>query len=266
MMKFLAVRRRHPLAGFLVLALTLVLLGLAYASLAPSDDATAATSTDQSTAVEEGRELFLVGCASCHGLNGQGTDGVAPTLVGVGAAAVDFQVSTGRMPLAYQEAQAQRKPRFYDVEQTAALAAYVASLGPGPAIPAEEDYLGYSEADLLRGNKLFQANCASCHNFAGSGGGLTDGKFAPPLAGVDEQIIWEAMITGPQSMPVFGDGSLPPEDKQAIIKFIKTLEETPNAGGAGLGRLGPVTEGLYGWILGMGALLAAAVWIGVKAR
>jgi len=152
MMNFLAVRRRHPLAGFLVLALTLGVLGLAYASLSPSDDATAATSTDQSTAVEEGRELFLVGCASCHGLNGQGTDGVAPTLVGVGAAAVDFQVSTGRMPLAYQEAQAQRKPRFYDVEQTAALAAYVASLGPGPAYPnvGSTNAIAHLRDDLFR--------------------------------------------------------------------------------------------------------------------
>ena len=146
------------------------------------------------------------------------------------------------------------------------LAAFVASLGPGPAIPSEEEYTGYDDADLLRGNKLFQTNCASCHNFAGSGGELTDGKFAPPLAGIDEKTIWEAMITGPQSMPVFGDGAMPPEDKQAIIKYIKTLEETPDTGGAGIGRLGPVTEGLYGWLLGMGALLGVAIWIGVKSR
>jgi ubiquinol-cytochrome c reductase cytochrome c subunit len=170
------------------------------------------------------------------------------------------------MPMAYQEAQAQRKPPLYNAEETASLAAFVASLGPGPAIPAEEEYTGYEDADLLRGNKLFQANCASCHNFAGSGGELTDGKFAPPLAGIDEKIAWEAMITGPQSMPVFGDGAMPPEDKRAIIKFIKTLEETPDAGGAGIGRLGPVTEGLWGWLLGMGALVGVAIWIGVKSR
>ena len=265
MMNFLAIRRRHPLAGVLVMVLALVLFAWVFAAASPSDDATAASPTDQSTAVEEGKKLFAVGCASCHGLNAEGSS-VAPTLVGVGAAAVDFQVSTGRMPLAYQEAQAQRKTPFYDPDEIALLASYVASLGPGPAIPAEEDYLGYEDADLLLGNKLFQLNCASCHNFAGSGGGLTDGKFAPPLAGVDEVHIWEAMITGPQSMPIFGDGTLPTEDKQAIIRYIQTLEETPNTGGAGLGRLGPVTEGLYGWILGMGALLGAAVWIGVKSR
>ena len=265
MMSFLSVRRRSPLAGLLVMALALLALGWVFGALSPSDDATAAAPSDQSTAIEEGRELFTVGCSSCHGMNAEGGD-IAPSLIGVGAAAVDFQVATGRMPLAYQEAQAGRKPPRYDAEQTAALAAFVASLGPGPAIPAEEDYLGYEDADLLRGNKQFQANCASCHNFAGSGGELTDGKYAPPITDVDERHIWEAMLTGPQSMPVFGDGTLTPEDKQAIIKYIKTLNETPNSGGAGIGRLGPVTEGLYGWLLGMGAILAAAVWIGVKAR
>jgi ubiquinol-cytochrome c reductase cytochrome c subunit len=265
MRSFLAVRRRHRLAGFVAMGFALLILGLGYAAAAPSGEATAASPTDQSTEIEEGRKLFAVGCASCHGLNAEGTS-VAPTLIGVGAAAVDFQVSTGRMPLGYQEAQAQRKPPLYNEEEVAQLAAFVASLGPGPAIPAEEDYLGYEDADLLRGNKLFTANCASCHNFAGSGGELTDGKFAPPLAGVDERIIWEAMITGPQSMPIFGDGTMPTEDKQAIIAYIKTLEETPNAGGAGIGRLGPVTEGLYGWLLGMGALVVTAVWIGVKSR
>ena len=265
MMNFLAVRRRHPLAGYLVLAVTLLFIGLAFSAASPSSDATAASPTDQSTEVEEGKKLFAVGCASCHGLMGEGTS-VAPTLVGVGAAAVDFQVSTGRMPLAYQGAQAEEKPPLYTAEETAQLAAFVASLGPGPAIPPEESYEGWEDADVLRGNKLFQANCASCHNFAGSGGELTDGKYAPPLAGVEARYIWEAMITGPQSMPVFGDGTMPVEDKQAIIKYIKTLEETPNTGGAGIGRLGPVTEGLYGWLVGMGALITAAVWIGVKSR
>jgi ubiquinol-cytochrome c reductase cytochrome c subunit len=265
MMNFLAVRRRHPLAGFLVMALTLVFLGLAFGAASPSKDATAASPTDQSTAIEEGERLFAVSCASCHGLSAQGTS-VAPSLIGVGAAAVDFQVSTGRMPMAYQEAQAQPKPPVFNPEQIGALAAFVASLGPGPAIPGEEDYGGWEDADLLRGNQLFAANCASCHNFAGSGGELTDGKHAPPLAGSDARTIWEAMITGPQSMPVFGDGAMPPEDKRAIIRYVKTLEETPNAGGAGIGRLGPVTEGLFGWLLGMGALLTAAIWIGVKSR
>ncbi len=265
MMNFLAVRRRHPLAGFLVMAMTLLFLGLAFGAASPSNDATASSPADQSTAIDEGKKLFAVGCASCHGLNAEGSS-VAPSLVGVGAAAVDFQVSTGRMPAAYQEAQAQRKPPLYNAGQVAQLAAFVASLGPGPAIPSEDEYGNYNDADLLRGNKLFSNNCASCHNFAGSGGELTDGKFAPPLSGVDEKTIWEAMLTGPQSMPIFSDGTLPTEDKQAIIRFIKTLDETPNAGGAGIGRLGPVTEGLYGWLLGMGALLAAAVWIGVKSR
>jgi ubiquinol-cytochrome c reductase cytochrome c subunit len=264
MVSTLSSRRRHPLAAFVVMSLGLLVVGLAFAALSPSDQAAASPATASSTQIEEGRALYLVGCSSCHGLQAEGDIG-GPSLVGVGAAAVDFQVSTGRMPMAQQEAQAPEKPRLYDEAEVQALAAYIASLGPGPEIPTEEQ-LDVSDADLLLGNKLFAANCASCHNFAGSGGQLTDGKYAPPLHDVDAKTIWEAMQTGPQSMPAFGDGTLPEEDKQAIISYVLSLQETPDLGGAGIGRIGPVSEGLYGWLLGMGALLAVSIWIGVKAR
>jgi len=246
------------------MCLCLVAVGMIYAALTPSTRAAASSTTDQSTQVEEGRKLFLVGCSSCHGMNAQGGE-TGPSLIGVGAAAVDFQVSTGRMPLAQQDAQAPDKPRQYDEEQTAALAAYIASLGPGPTIPSDQQ-LQWENADLLRGRELFATNCASCHNFAGSGGELTDGKYAPPLKDADARTIWMAMATGPQSMPVFPDSTITESDKQAIIKYIMTVRDEPNAGGAGIGRLGPVSEGLYGWVLRMGALLIVALWIGVKAR
>src|SRR5690606_42150640 len=61
-----------------------------------------------------------------------------PFFVGVGAAAVDFQVSTGRMPMQMSGPQAAAKPPQMNPEQTAQRAAYVASLGAGPAIPTEE--------------------------------------------------------------------------------------------------------------------------------
>ena len=47
----------------------------------------------------DGRDLFLTSCASCHGAEGAGTD-LGPSLEDAGAAAADFQLSTGRMPLA----------------------------------------------------------------------------------------------------------------------------------------------------------------------
>jgi ubiquinol-cytochrome c reductase cytochrome c subunit len=105
-----------------------------------------------------------------------------------------------------------------------------------------------------------------CHNFAGKGGALTRGKYAPNLDGTTPTHIVEAMLTGPQSMPVFGDGTIRPSDKRDIIKFITTTRSEPSPGGASLGKLGPVSEGLVGWLVGLGALIGCAVWLGAKAR
>ena len=223
--------------------------------------------------VAEGRQLFVEGCSSCHGLNAEGIDGATvnnggnggPSLIGVGAAAVDFQVSTGRMPLAGPEAQAPAKTPIYTPEETAALAAYVASLAPGPAIPSEEQ-LDYEGADVAEGGELFRTNCTQCHNFAGRGGALSDGAYAPSLMNATPQQMYEAMITGPQQMPVFSDGTLTPEDKQAIIKYIEEVKTAPNPGGHDLGSLGPVTEGVFLWTAGLGLVIAVAVWIGAKVR
>lgn len=260
---WLSRRRRHRLTPVLLLLLALGATGGAYTALVPGQPASAAIGT-AAGAVEEGRSLFLKNCASCHGLNAQGTsDG--PSLIGVGAAAVDFQVETGRMPAAQLGPQVERKPNQFTDEEIAAMAAYVASLGPGPAIPTEEQ-LDLSGADPAEGGSIYRTNCAMCHNFAGSGGALTQGKYAPNLRGIDPKIIYEAMLTGPQSMPVFSDQTLTEEDKKDIIAFLKTTEDQPAPGGTELGRLGPVTEGAVGWIAGIGLLIASAVWLGAKAR
>jgi ubiquinol-cytochrome c reductase cytochrome c subunit len=209
--------------------------------------------------------MFLKGCSSCHGLNAEGGQ-IAPSLIGVGAASVDFQVGTGRMPMADMSTQAMRKKPVYDAEQTAAIAAYVASLAPGPEIPAEESLNYERDGSTAEGGELFRNNCAMCHNFAGQGGALTQGKYAPTLMGVDAKHIYEAMITGPQSMPVFSDKTITPAEKLSIIKWVKAAENEPNLGGASLGRVGPVTEGLLGWTLGLGILIGVAVWLAMKAR
>jgi ubiquinol-cytochrome c reductase cytochrome c subunit len=269
----LSARRRHPLAGLVVLALGLLLAGGVYTSLAP--EPATATSSEQSL-IEDGRKLFLVGCASCHGQNGEGivtSNGniQGPPLIGVGAAAVDFQVGTGRMPMAQTGAQAPRKDPQYDEEQVEALAAFVASLGPGPAIPDPEDYdyTQASEEGVVRGGELWRTNCTACHNFNASGGALPNGKYAAGLVGVEARHMYEAMLTGPQQMPVFGDDVMTPEDKRDIIAYVKALEENPNPGGLALGSLGPVSEGLFGWVVGIGALVAVTVWMtahGVRSK
>jgi ubiquinol-cytochrome c reductase cytochrome c subunit len=254
--------RRHKATGLVVLLGALVATGLGYTAV--TGTAEAAPQAASQTQVDQGRQLFLEGCATCHGLAAQGTAS-GPGLIGVGAAAVDFQVSTGRMPLAENAQQAPRKTPVYTSDQVAALSAYVASLGAGPAIPSASD-LDTSDATLAEGGLLFRTNCAQCHNFAGKGGALSDGKFAPSLMNATPREMYEAMITGPQNMPNFTNSTLPVAQKQAIIKYIQNLQAAPAPGGLALGSFGPVTEGVFVWTAGIGALLLAAVWIWAKVR
>jgi ubiquinol-cytochrome c reductase cytochrome c subunit len=76
--------------------------------------------------------------------------------------------------------------------------------------------------------------------------------------------MYQAMLTGPQQMPVFSDQVMLPQDKRAIIAYIVGLQQQSDPGGFGLGRLGPVSEGLWGWVAGIGLLIVVAVWIGAK--
>ncbi|EAR24054.1 ubiquinol-cytochrome C reductase cytochrome C subunit [marine actinobacterium PHSC20C1] len=256
------VGRRHPLATVALLLVGLVGTGGAYALFTSS--ATAETSASAEALVEEGGKLFAANCATCHGLNLEGST-QGPTLIGVGAAATDFQVGTGRMPLAATGPQAEKKPVQFTDEQVQALAVFVASQGPGPAIPADM-YLTGEGYDVSNGAELFRINCAMCHNVAGAGGALTEGKFAPSLDGVSAKHAYEAMLTGPQNMPVFNDTNLSPEEKADIITYLKYLDETPSVGGFTLGSLGPVSEGLFIWIFGLGAIVAITVWLTAKSN
>ena len=259
-MKKLSARRRHPLAALVVLLLALACTGGLYAAFAPASKAQADESA-QSLAIDEGKKLYAVGCASCHGTGGQGTtDG--PSLVGVGAAAVDFQVGTGRMPAQQPGAQVPKKPVIYTQAEIDQLAAYIASLGAGPAIPTEEKY-GPEGADIAKGGELFRTNCAQCHNFTGKGGALTHGKYAPSLEGVDPKHIYEAMQTGPQNMPSFPDTTLSEQNKKDIIAYLDAVngDDTESPGGLSLGGLGPVSEGLFAWVFGLGALVVLTIWI-----
>ncbi len=262
--------RRRPVAGLLLLMLGLVLSGALYASFAPSSTADSAKS-DQELA-EQGRDLFLVSCATCHGQNGegilsQGGDQLGPSLVGVGAAAANFQLKTGRMPAAQPGAQNPTKPVTFNDEEIAALAAYVASLGPGPAIPDPSDYslAGLSEEEreeaVSRGGQIFLTNCTACHNFAGKGGAMPRGGYAPDLSNTEAQQIYEALLTGPGQMDTFSNGNLSPEEKRDVIAYLYSLREQPQYGGFDLGGMGPVSEGLFAWIVGIGTLVGFAAWI-----
>ncbi|HEY3534791.1 MAG TPA: c-type cytochrome [Pedococcus sp.] len=260
-MNALAARRRHPAAIVLLLLLGLLVTGFAYATFAPR---TAQASTAAQSQVEDGKKLFLANCATCHGLQAEGTK-VGPSLAGVGAAAVDFQMGTGRMPLAGPAVQAPRKQEIqFSQAEISAVAAYVASLAPGPGIP-DAKYSSGEGGDVALGGELFRVNCAMCHNFAGSGGALTRGKYAPNLRNVSGKHIYEAMVSGPQSMPVFNDQNISPESKNAIVAYLHAVDNEENVGGMNLGNLGPVSEGLFAWVFGLGLLVGFAVWLGKKA-
>lgn len=266
-MRFLSSRRRHPAAKPLLLVFALFVMGALFTMVAPAAQVSADTGASQQVA--QGRALFAVGCASCHGLNGQGqvTSSIqGPPLAGVGAAAVQFQVSTGRMPLARPVEQAPVKPNRYSDAEIAALAAYVSSLGPGPDVPplAAYDTSKLGAADIARGGELFRTNCSACHNFAGAGGALPNGKYAPSLYGVSKLHIYEAMLIGPQQMPVFSDKVITPADKRAIIAYLDDLHASPDRGGLALGTLGPVSEGMWAFIVGLGSLVGFAIWIAAK--
>jgi ubiquinol-cytochrome c reductase cytochrome c subunit len=250
--------RRRRIASLGILVASLGTVGTLYAGFAPS----ASSASNNDPAIQQGRQLFLQGCASCHGLNAEG-GARAPSLIGAGAAAVDFQMGTGRMPAQQhgpEMPQRRQDPQFTDAD-IQSIAAYIASLGAGPAEPSDLDY---QSADVAYGGALFRTNCAQCHNFAGSGGALTYGKYAPSLSDATPKQIYEAMITGPENMPVFGDQEITPAQKLAVIKYITTIRAEPNPGGAGLGRVGPVTETAVAWLVGIGGLVIITMWIGSK--
>jgi ubiquinol-cytochrome c reductase cytochrome c subunit len=257
-------RRRRPAAGYAALLLGLVFVGLLYGALTRTGGGAQAEPTSASQDIATGQALFEATCSSCHGLDAQGTS-QAPSLIGAGAAAVDFQMSTGRMPAKEVGAENGRGPVTFTQQQIYEIADYVASLGGGPAIP-DAQQVSTTGANTALGSQLFMANCAQCHGFAGDGGALTYGKFAPALTQSTPTQIYTAMLTGPEAMPVFSDGALSPQAKRDIIAYVVKTRTEPNPGGLSLGRIGPVTEGLVIFLGGMGVLVLIAMWITAKRR
>jgi ubiquinol-cytochrome c reductase cytochrome c subunit len=263
-LSWIIARRRRPAAGYAALLLGLVVVASLYAIITGNGGASA-SQNQAGQGNSAGQSLFVQNCSSCHGLEAQGQVNVAPSLVGAGAAAVDFQMSTGRMPAKEPGAEMPRKPVTFTQEQIYEIAGYIASLGGGPAIPSAQD-VSTAGANTALGSQLFSANCAQCHGFAGAGGALTYGKYAPPLTSSTPVQIYEAMLTGPEAMPVFSDGVISPAAKRDIIAYITQTRTETNPGGLSLGRTGPVTEGLVIWLGGLGFLILIAMWITAKRR
>ena len=264
-MSWINARRRRPVAGYAALLLGLVVVALLYGSLTRSGGTAQASAPAASQQdITAGKNLFQANCSSCHGLEAQGTT-QAPSLIGAGAAAVYFQMSTGRMPAKEVGAENDRKPVVFSQQQIYQIADYVAALGGGPAIPTAEQ-VSTEGASTELGYQLFSANCSQCHGFAGAGGALTYGKNAPPLTQSTPTQIYTAMLTGPEAMPVFSDGALSPQAKRDIIAYVTQTRVEPNPGGFSLGRTGPITEGLVLFLGGLLFLVLIAMWITAKRR
>jgi ubiquinol-cytochrome c reductase cytochrome c subunit len=259
-------RARRRLGAAVRMVAALALAGGIYTAFAPG--AFAQDNVQLSPAATEGKALFDNSCITCHGRDAQGVEGRGPSLIGVGSAAVEFQVGTGRMPMARQEAQAERKPPQFNAAETKQLGQYIQELGGGPQVPSGPltvDLKTNPEV-LSQGGELFRGNCSSCHGFGSAGGALSSGKYAPSLHAATAEQIYAAMLTGPQNMPVFGDNEITPDQKRAIITYVTVqLQQDRDPGGLfNLGRYGPVTEGLAIFLVGMTILVFAALWIAGK--
>lgn len=248
--------RRLSAAGVLVAAL--ISTGAAYAAFASASSASDSPAAD----VAAGQQIYQTTCITCHGANLQGVPDRGPSLIAVGGASVYFQVSTGRMPATGQGATEGRKQSRFTEQQVQQLAAYVQSIGGGPAVPTGN----LRDTDIAAGGDLFRTNCASCHGTTFKGAPLSAGKSAPGLGESTDAQIYTAMLTGPESMPVFSDNELTPTQKRQIIAYVQTLKASKDPGGSGIDRIGPVSEAIVIWVAGVGAVMIAILWIGAKSQ
>jgi ubiquinol-cytochrome c reductase cytochrome c subunit len=259
--------RMRRIRGGLALMFLLIVLGFSYSALSPQPIVAEAGAADEAQ-IARGEQLYNNSCITCHGLNLEGVPDRGPSLIGVGQAAVYFQVATGRMPAADNGAQNHRKPPFFDAEEIADLGAYIQDNGGGPQVEVTdtgESATLRNPDDLARGAELYRLNCASCHNFTGKGGALSQGKYAPDLGEATDSEIYAAMLSGPENMPKFSDAQLTPDEKVAIITYIQTAKATMDPGGYGLGGFGPISEGFFAFIVGMGVIVGVMLWMGARA-
>lgn len=200
--------------------------------------------------------LYLTNCASCHGDNGQGS-AYAPSLIGLPAALIHFELDTGRMPapIPYDN-EIHRPPKFGQAEIDA-IATYVASFTPD----ADRSMPELTAGDANRGRVLFAENCAVCHGAGGFGSSVGSDDVAPSLMHATTYVVAEAIRGGPGVMPRFGRDVLSDRDVSDIARYVNALQtgtagyNRVDAGGFTLAYAGPVAEGAIAWLFGLGSLV-----------
>lgn len=253
-------RRLHRLLVAVPVLVTVAVTPVMVAAASPPDRAQEASDEELRAA---GRELFAIGCASCHGTDGRGVtdadgDVRGPSLLTSGAAGAYYYLSTGRMPLADSDDQPVRKPPAYGPDAIDALVAYVASLGNGPAVPD----IDIAAGDLAVGGEIFRANCQACHSASGSGGALSYGRAAPRLSEATPRQVGSAVRVGPGQMPVFGPGVVSDAELNDLARYVSYLKHPEDPGGLPIGRTGPIPEGFVAWLVGIVVLVILVAWIG----
>ncbi|UQU62616.1 cytochrome c [Couchioplanes caeruleus] len=247
-----------PRRGRRVLAAAagLGVLGLPLTSPSPQPSPSAAS--------DRGTQLYQQSCASCHGQQGEGSQR-GPALTGVGPADVDFQLSTGRMPLRTEHRVQEHREPVFSESDIRALVQHVASFPPGGGPPIPTVGGGHTRS----GRELYLTYCSACHSAAGVGATLTNGRFAPSLFQATPTQIGEAVRVGPGLMPAFPSGVLTDAQVDDIAAYVDVLQNDRgdlDRGGWSLGRLGPFPEGAVAWVLGLGVLLLLARRLGSRAR
>ena len=245
----------RPAARLLPVGAVLVLAAAATLAFHPGTAAVAAAPE-----VVRGQQVYEIKCQSCHLASGLGQpDKHIPSLRGVGAAAVDFYISTGRMPEANYSPQARRGPVTVSPADKDALIAFITTTWPGgPPIPT----IDLANADLVNGGDLFRTNCAPCHGAVGAGAALAHGAYAPSLHRATPLQVAEAIRVGPGNMPVFDETTLSDAQVSNIVAYVQYLRHPNDRGGAGLGWVGPIAEGFVGLVIGLAGVVAFAAWVG----
>ncbi len=208
--------------------------------------------------IAQGYNLYQDTCSSCHGIALGGTPGVAPSLRGVGAGPVDFYLSTGRMPLENPREEPERAGPLFSRNQISALVAYVSSFG-GPPAPSANPAWG----DLALGFHQFTLNCAGCHQIVARGG-LTLGAFVPDLEQATALQVAEAVRMGPYVMPHFDYHQIDQHQLDSLARYVLWTQHPDNAGGWGIGNIGPIPEGMVAWFLALAAMVLVARLIGER--
>lgn len=207
---------------------------------------------------EKGKRVYLKDCAYCHADDATGT-ALGPDLSTVGTAAVDFYLSTGRMPLSSPDAPVTSGPPAYSAETIRDIVGYLETLITGPSVPT------VGTGDLKKGRPIFLANCAPCHSSSGTGMVLPNGVFAPELFGKHPKTIEEAVRIGPGSMPAFPPTALTKDDVNNLAAYVQHLGHDQDRVGHPLDYLGPIAEGMVLWLVPLPILILLLLWLGKRA-